>query len=234
MLSRLPPRRPAAHAEEALVSAILAGEYPVGAALPAERQLADALGVTRPTLREALQRLSRDGWLTIRHGKPTLVNDYRREGGLNVLTALVRHAPQLPRNFVADLLDVRRALAPAYISDAVARDHDAVVRALADADGLPDSAAGFAAFDWRLHRTLALASGNPVYPLIVNGFAGFYEEMARRYFARPAARAASRAFYRDLRAAAARGDAALAGRVADAMMARSRTLWAESRKTSRR
>jgi len=234
MLSRTPPPRPATYAEETLVSAILGGRYPPGSALPAERQLAEALGVTRPTLREALQRLSRDGWLSIRQGKPTLVNDYRRDGGLNALTALVRHAPQLPRNFVRDLLDVRCALAPAYARAAVARDRAAVLAALADAGALPDTPRAFAAFDWALHRALTLASGNPVYTLILNGFAGFYEEMARRYFARSDARAASRAFYASLRAAAEAGDAPRAGQVTRAMMTRSLALWAKVRMRSAR
>lgn len=234
MLNRTPPQRPAAYAEEALVSAILGGTYPPGSALLAERQLAEALGVTRPTLREALQRLSRDGWVSIRQGRPTLVNDYRRDGGLNVLTALVRHARQLPRNFVPDLLGVRCALAPAYTRLAVERDSGAVAGALSGAEALPDTARAFAAFDWALHRTLTIASGNAIYTLILNGFAGFYEQMARRYFARAEARAASRAFYRSLREAAGAGDHALAGRLAERMMSTSLDLWAGTRKPSAR
>jgi GntR family negative regulator for fad regulon and positive regulator of fabA len=234
MLPRTPPQRPAAYAEEAIVSAILGGTYPPGSPLLAERQLAEALGVTRPTLREALQRLSRDGWVSIRQGKPTLVNDYRRDGGLNVLTALVQHAPQLPRHFVPDLLDVRCALAPAYTRLAVLRDGAAVLDALSGADTLPDTARAFAAFDWTLHRALTVASGNAIYTLILNGFAGFYEQMARRYFARPEARSASRAFYRSLRAAAEARDSDLAGQLAEAMMTRSLALWARARKSSAR
>ena len=83
------PQRPAAHAEQSLVSAILDGTYPPGSTLPGERELARQLGVTRPTLRETLQRLECEGWMTIRQGKSTRVNDIWREGGLTVLSALV-------------------------------------------------------------------------------------------------------------------------------------------------
>jgi hypothetical protein len=48
-----------------------------------------------------------------------------------------------------------------------------------------------------------------------DGFAGFHEQMARRRFARPEARAASRAFYASPRVAAETGDAALAGPVTE-------------------
>ena len=75
MNSRIIPVRPNERAEQWLVTAILDGDLPPGSTLPAERTLATQLGVTRPTLREAIQRLARDGWLTIAHGKPTVVND---------------------------------------------------------------------------------------------------------------------------------------------------------------
>lgn len=41
--------------------------------------------MTRTTLREVLQRLARDGWLTIQHGKPTKVNNFWETSGLNIL-----------------------------------------------------------------------------------------------------------------------------------------------------
>ena len=40
--------------EDLLVRSILDGSYPPGASLPGERELAAKLGVSRPTLREAL------------------------------------------------------------------------------------------------------------------------------------------------------------------------------------
>jgi hypothetical protein len=61
-----------------------------------------------------LQRLGRDGWLDVQHGKSTRVTDYWRQGGLNVLNALVRHAADLPEDFVPNLLEVRLAMAPVY------------------------------------------------------------------------------------------------------------------------
>ncbi|MEZ4646944.1 MAG: GntR family transcriptional regulator, partial [Chloroflexota bacterium] len=115
------PQRPNDYAEQSLVKAILDGTFAVGTTLPGERVLAVELGVTRPTLREAIQRLARDGWLTVQHGKPTLVNDYWRDGGLNVLSTLVLHSEQLPPTFVANLLEVRLNLAPAYTETAVSQ-----------------------------------------------------------------------------------------------------------------
>jgi len=219
------PQRPAAYTEQAIITAILDGDYPAGATLPGERDLASQLGVTRPTLREALQRLERDGWISIRQGKSTVVNDFWHDGGLNVLTALVRYRRSLPPDFVPNLLEVRLAMAPAYARAAITCSAERVVTTLAASETLADTPEAFATFDWTLHHTLTVASGNPVYTLILNGFAGFYEEMACRYFARPEARAASRAFYAALLDAARAGDATRAGQITEAVMLESIALW---------
>jgi GntR family negative regulator for fad regulon and positive regulator of fabA len=218
--------RPAAHAEQALLRAILGGRHPPGSVLPAERDLAGRLGVTRPTLREALQRLHRDGWLTIRQGRETRVNDFWREGGLNVLGAMARHGSGLPRGFVGQLLEVRALLAPAYARAAVARQPRAVAGLAQTARELPDTPAAFARFDWQVHHALATASGNPIYALILNGFAGVYDAVADDYFATARSRQASRAFYRGLGEAARRGAPARAEAVTREAMRQSRRLWA--------
>jgi GntR family negative regulator for fad regulon and positive regulator of fabA len=201
-----PPPRPAQVVEQRLLRAVLDGTFPPGSNLPGERQLAQQLGVTRPTLREALHRLASDGWFDIRHGVPTRVCDYWREGNLNVLGTLVRYSEHLPANFVSNLLAVRLCLAPAYTRAAVARAPGRVSELLDGYERLNDEASSFASADWNLHQGLTVASGNPVFTLILNGFAGFYVEMASRYFSQPEARATSRAWYTDLHQFAARRD----------------------------
>lgn len=220
------PKHPAAFAEKYLILAILSGEYPPGSILPAERELAVIIGVTRPTLRETLQRLSREGWLTIQQGKSTRVNDYWREGGLNVLNALVHYSEKISPDFIPNLLQVRLVLAPAYTRQAVEHSPEQVSDCLKDAIHLMDLPEVFAAYDWRLHRTLTIASGNPIFTLILNGFAGFYEEMAQIYFKQANARQASREFYRSLYKAVEKNDASLAEKITRHVMAESIKLWA--------
>jgi GntR family transcriptional regulator, negative regulator for fad regulon and positive regulator of fabA len=225
MAEWLAPQRPAAYAEQSLVTSILDGTYPPGSTLPGERDLALRLGVTRPTLRETLQRLACEGWVSIQQGKSTRVNDYRRDGGLSVLGALVRYSEQLPSDFVPNLLEVRLALAPAYTRAAVERSPTEVAEVLTGHANLADTPQAYAVYDWTLHYTLTVASGNPVYTLILNGFSGFYEEMACHYFAWSEARARSGAFSASLQAAAREQDAAEAERVARSVMQESIALW---------
>jgi GntR family negative regulator for fad regulon and positive regulator of fabA len=217
--------RPTEYAENQLINAILRGDYPIDSVLPAERELATRVGVTRPTLREALQRLARDGWLEIRQGKSTRVRDYWQEGSLGVLGALARHASTLPEDFVPNLLAVRLALAPAYTRQAVQCQPQAVAATLQRYVNLADDPAVFAAFDWKLHHRLTILSGNPIFTLILNGFADLYPAMAERYFQAEAARESSRGFYAGLLAAASVGDALTAEAVTRSVMAASLSLW---------
>lgn len=223
----MPPARPAGLTEQRLIEAFLDGEFPVGSTLHAERELAGQLGVTRPTLREALQRLARDGWITIQQGKPTRVNDFWWEGNLNVLGSIVRYGRSRPPDFVPNLLAVRLALAPAYTRAAVEQDSAAVAHFLTPYRALEEDPSVYAIADWQLHRRLIRASGNPIYMLIFNGFSSFYVQMARPYFENPQARAASRRFYRDLLAAARDGDAQTAAAVARRAMNESIQFWQE-------
>ncbi len=206
------------------MAALLSGRLSPGSSLPPERELAASLGVTRPTLREALKKLDRDGFVSVRHGLPTRVNDVWTEGGLSVLAALAEHG-DVPKGFVRQLLEVREVLAPAYAREAVRRAPARVAAYLGAADALGTDPDSWTTYDWRLHRLLAISSGNPVYVLILNGFRELFARMARIYFERPAARAASREFYAALRAAAEAGDPDAAGAAARDVMTRSVGLW---------
>lgn len=217
-------RRPAAHAEGELVGRILSGGFPPDSTLPPERELALQLGVTRPTLREALQRLDRDGWLEIRHGKATRVRDIWREGGLNVLSAVVRHGGVLPPRFVTNLLEVRLAMAPAYARGAVEESPAAVGQLLRERP--EETVEAYADFDWRLHVGLATGSKNPVFTLILNGFGELYRVMAQPYFEEPAARKASRGFYDALERAVKTRNGARAEKVTRDAMLHSLERWA--------
>jgi GntR family negative regulator for fad regulon and positive regulator of fabA len=223
------PQKPNGYAEQSLVEAILDGTFPAGSTLPGERTLAEQLGVTRPTLREAIQRLSRDGWLTVQQGKSTIVNNFWQDGGLNVLEALVAYPDHLPRGFVTSLLEVRLNLAPAYTRAAVGHAPTAVADFLADYATLADETAVYAAYDWQLHRHLTIQSGNAIYTLILNGFTGFYEQLAQVYFTSAESRARSRAFYADLYAAAQQADADRAEALTRSTMAESIQLWQAAR-----
>lgn len=198
------PDKPAELTYERLIQAIIDGTFPANSALPAERQLAERLGVTRSTLREALQRLAAEGWIEIQHGKTTRIRDIWTEGNLTILAALLHHQNRLPPSFVPNLLEVRAALAPIYTVEAIRYSAEAVEALIAGLlEDLDDTPEAHAAADWTLHHRLTVLSTNPIYTLILNGFTGFYQQMGQRYFSQPAARESARRFYAGLARAAA-------------------------------
>jgi GntR family transcriptional regulator, transcriptional repressor for pyruvate dehydrogenase complex len=77
------PRRLYRQIAEQIRTQIASGEFPAGARLPPERDLARQLGVSRPSVREALIALEVEGLVEVRIGSGIYVlGPTRRAGGL--------------------------------------------------------------------------------------------------------------------------------------------------------
>ena len=123
---------------------IASSRYWPGDRLPAERQLAEQLSLSRPTLREALGVLAKAGILDQRHGAGTFI------------VAID----------VDEVFAVRLRLEPFAAELAAANRSDEQLQALADlvselAEEIDDPLA-FEAVDRRIHRLIAEAAGNGV------------------------------------------------------------------------
>lgn len=176
------PQSPAAYAEQYIIDNIWQEVYPPGTKLPGERDLAQRIGVTRPTLREALQRLARDGWVTIQHGKPTVVNDFWKTGGLNLLLTLSRRQGATTVNLLKQSMEIHQVLGPEFTVRAVEHDPERVVKLLGQAEKIEESAEAYSAFDWEYNHTLSVATGNPIFTLILNGLQSVYQLISNHYF----------------------------------------------------
>lgn len=189
---------PAAHAEAQVLEAILNHEFEPGTALPAERILAVTLGVTRPTLRETLQRLSARGWVTICQGKPTRVNDYLDRGGLALLGSMVEYEKGMTPAMVENLLRVRQVLLPGIAGIAAAKDPQPLCDYLQTRPDMDEAPGHFARYDWDLHLLMVRLTANPVFKFMFNDFETVFHNLGQDYFSQQRARGASLAFYRDL------------------------------------
>jgi GntR family negative regulator for fad regulon and positive regulator of fabA len=220
--------RPTQYVEKILVTAILDGTYPTGAALPNERSLAEKIGITRATLRETLQRLAGEGWIKIRHGKPTVVNDYWQKGGLSLLSTLAKYGEYLPNGFITHLLEVRLTMLPPVAKLAATYRPEIILNYLGGAQNLTEDAKAFSDYDWQLQLLMARNSRNPVFSLILNDFAPIFAAMARHYFAGETARRSSRLFYGELARAINNSTDAVENVVRKAME-QSITIWRQVR-----
>ena len=85
---------------------ILDGEFGPGDRLPPERQLAEALGVSRASLREAIQKLTARGWLRSRQGEGTFVTEQLQASFADPWQQLIEQHPSVRE----DLLEFRHML----------------------------------------------------------------------------------------------------------------------------
>ncbi|MGL5299005.1 MAG: fatty acid metabolism transcriptional regulator FadR, partial [Plesiomonas sp.] len=173
---------PAGFAEEYIVESIWNNRFPPGSILPAERELSELIGVTRTTLREVLQRLARDGWLTIQHGKPTKVNNFWETSGLNILETLARLDHDSVPQLIDNLLSARTNISSIYIRSALRNNPERALELLRETDTTADTADAYTDLDYRIFQGLAFASGNPIYGLIINGLRGLYTRVGLYYF----------------------------------------------------
>ena len=147
---------------EQLATAIRLGVFPLGAALPPERELADRMGVSRATLREAIAGLRAADMVRTTRG---------RSGG-----TVVSYQPLEPgedsdgltgrREELLDSLVFRRVVEPGACQLAAARTLSAAERmllttTLAEVDNAKGPAEHRQA-DSRLHLAIASVSGSPM------------------------------------------------------------------------
>jgi DNA-binding FadR family transcriptional regulator len=150
---------------DALGMKIVSGELAPGALLPTETALAQSLGLSRPSLREALRALARKGLVDARTRRGTLVNDKLH---WNVLDADVLRwiaaAPPDPAFFM-DLLDLRVIFEPAAARLAASRATPEQILAIenafrAMAAALPGDVERCCQHDLAFHELIVAATGN--------------------------------------------------------------------------
>jgi DNA-binding FadR family transcriptional regulator len=175
-LEVLAPRRLYRLIADQLRQLIDGGEYPVGSRLPTERELAEKLGVSRPTVREALIDLEVEGRLRIKVGS-----------GIHVIEP--RHAALVPvPDPIAGPFEVIGARA--FIESAVAEEAARVAEAediarlnvaLAKAEAMRPSPEAWIALDREFHIGLAAALGNAV---LVRCVGDLFDQRVHPYFQR--------------------------------------------------
>ena len=92
---------------EQLLDSVVGGGVAPGDTLVGERQMAEALGASRPAVREALGRIAAMGLVDIRQGGATVVNDLRRSGGLDLLPKLLVRGGEIDPAVAHSILEAR-------------------------------------------------------------------------------------------------------------------------------
>lgn len=156
-ISSIEPTRLYRRIAEQLRALIVGGEYAAGTRLPPERDLAVQLGVSRPSVREALIALEVEGYVEIRIGSGIYA---RKPDTLNVGPALTQEEGPL------ELIRARAVIEPEIAAQAALNIKRGQLDGLGKAIALmeEDAAAGRipTAGDRQFHVRIADAAGNGV------------------------------------------------------------------------
>ncbi len=170
---------------------ILSGILAVGQKLPPERELAQKLGVSRPVVHEALVDIAAKGLVSLIPRVGTVVNDYRKEGSIALLTSLLTYhqgklAPKLMDGLLAMriLFEVENArLAALNRTGEQLRSLRELIRTEERTD--PGDIVQWVRLDFDFHHLIAMATDNQSYPLLLNSFKQVYTNLSGQFFREP-------------------------------------------------
>ncbi|MEV6923037.1 FadR/GntR family transcriptional regulator [Dactylosporangium sp. NPDC051485] len=151
---------------------ITSGELGPGDRLPKEADLAERLGLSRNSLREAVKALSMIRVLDVRQGDGTYVTSLEPNLLLDALSFVVDFHRD---DTVLEFLEVRRILEPAATALATQRMNDAEIAKLQDVLDALDAEPtieSLVANDLEFHRLIAAGSGNAVLCSLIDGLSG--------------------------------------------------------------
>jgi DNA-binding FadR family transcriptional regulator len=163
-LQAVEPKRLYRQIADQIAQLIASGEFPPGSRLPAERELAVSLGVSRTSVREAIISLEMSHLVEVRVGTGIFVTS------LNAATHGTS-ADSGPGPF--ELLDARKLIegeiAALAATNGTAEDFAALAQSVARLETLTDDFAAREATDRDFHLRIAKATGNSSLELVVEG-----------------------------------------------------------------
>ncbi|MGC9323574.1 MAG: FadR/GntR family transcriptional regulator [Desulfomonilia bacterium] len=170
---------------------ILAGKIAIGQKLPSERELALQLGVSRPVVHEGLVDLAAKGLVTMKPRVGTVVNDYRNEGSLAILESLINYQQgSLDPKLLDSLLEIRTLIETETARLAAinrTERHMKIFREIVKQEEASDPLDNekITRLDFEFHHAIGMASGNLVYPLLINSFKPVYMNFTSLFFSDP-------------------------------------------------
>ena len=168
-----------------LENAILSESLPIGAKLPPERELAAQMQVSRTVVNAGVAELAQKGFLEVSPRQGTVVADYRRNGNMNTLIAIMDYrGGALGKGEIRAILEVRRALEHLAAVLVIKNASDEALVPLArfvDELGQAQTPADATQLAFQFHHELAFAGGNSILPLIYTSFRAPIELLWQRF-----------------------------------------------------
>ena len=179
-----------------------------GSRLPSERALCETLGVSRPTVREALKRWEALGIVEMRKGSGAYLKVAVSPGVMHVPLLLAR--PSRVANLL-QALQVRRALegeAAAICATSAGPDGVAAIEAALLRMEAAHRRGNSSEEDWEFHQSIIVVTGNPFFVQIAQSMRDLLHKFWENPLSLPDFAETSYPFHRTMFEAIARGDAA--------------------------
>ncbi|WP_175649793.1 FadR/GntR family transcriptional regulator [Pseudomonas sp. Marseille-P9899] len=184
----IPPRSAVPEqALQAIQRLIREGDYQPGDALPSQRDLAERLGVSRASLREALSSLSALGVVSVQPGKGVFVQGTKSEPAAESSWFSWPFAQQIGAADTFQLRYVLEGFAAGQAANALTADDldELAVNVEAMREQLRRQFEAAAKLDFAFHRRLLEASGNRAMLHIVTSSETIFAESQKLPFIRP-------------------------------------------------
>lgn len=178
-----------------------------GDKLPPERELAEMLGVSRSSIRDAIKRLEMVGLVQPRQGAGTVVREISTDTLMSPLASVISHKRQL----VGELLEFRKMLEPPLAARAAEHASGEEIAEMEEILRRQDRrvrAGGLAIEeDSEFHYSIAMASGNSVVLKVLDVVMDLLRETRSRSLQSEGRPQRSLSGHRKVLAAIRRGDA---------------------------
>lgn len=164
---------------------IFSGEYQIGQQLPPERELAQELGVSRSLVNTGILELANQGFIRIIPRQGSIVADYKRNGTLQVLSALMScDSFRLDYPLFCNLVDFRvlvececARLASIHATSEELEAMHVLAHCIKNAAHPLDAAEPMV----RFHYLLTQCSGNAVYAMTYKSFESTISRLIRQH-----------------------------------------------------
>lgn len=158
------------HVYQQLLSAILSGKFVVNDKLPSEAHLAEQVGVSRPTLREALRMLAQAGIVEQKRGRyGGWVLARRESDSIADSMAVLLILERISLNEIFEARSLLEATAAELAAKGPSEHHlEAMLKAIEESEASPASAEVFARANAHFHLALVGASHNGVLTIMMD------------------------------------------------------------------
>ncbi|NCC67317.1 MAG: FadR family transcriptional regulator [Clostridia bacterium] len=199
---------------------ILSETWPIGSVVPSLRDLVAEFGVSRSVINVGISELVSRGYLVASARKRTVVADWKSEGTLAILNGLLRN-DLMDEHTLSSMFDCRYLIMTdaAFLAARNRTQTDLMkMRQLLENADYSSKAESLAEYDMKLHRAVAAASGNALYPLILKSFEPSIAHLIVKFYSDPAVIAFIRDKHADLVGAVGRSDSIAAKEAMKALL----------------